>query len=124
MQFNTIGGRVDVKPNDYGLAARFAKRHSFVCMAVMLRQYMSEAPTLAVIGAADTYACPKMFPAKPLNKKVIDALLADLGPVTKVQNALSAWLDTYPWANADALRKGLYVSLRRHVSSASAVKSC
>ena len=54
MQFNTIGGKVDVKPNDYGLAARFEMRHSFVCMAIMLRQYMSEAPNLAVIGAAET----------------------------------------------------------------------
>ena len=62
MQFNTIGGRVDVKVTDYGLAARFEMRHSYCCMAVMLHQYLSELPATI---ESQTRACI----AKPLNKK-------------------------------------------------------
>ena len=61
LQFNTIGGRVDVRPSDYGFAAKFEMRHSFACMAIMLRQYMGECPNLAVIGATETYTCPNVF---------------------------------------------------------------
>ena len=49
MQFNTIGGRVDVKYTDYGLAARFEMRHSYCCMAIVLHQYLSECPNLAAV---------------------------------------------------------------------------
>ena len=64
MQFNTIGGRVDVKYTDYGLAARFEMRHSYCCMAVMLNQYLSE---LTVVSEIQTQA----WVAKPLNKKLL-----------------------------------------------------
>ena len=64
MQFNTIGGRVDVRYTDYGLAARFEMRHSYCCMAVMLNQYLTELP-------ASFESQAHAWIAKPLNKKLL-----------------------------------------------------
>ena len=98
MQFNTIGGRVDVQFRDYGLAARFEMRHSYCCMAVMLHQYLSELPASS---ESQTHARV----AKPLNKKVIDALLEDVAPLTTMHNFLKVLLHTYKWVNDERARE-------------------
>ena len=46
-QFTAIGGRVDVKHPDWGLAAKFQIRHAFASIAVMLHQYLCECPPYA-----------------------------------------------------------------------------
>ena len=98
MQFNTIGGRVDVKYTDYGLAARFEMRHSYCCMAVMLHQYLSELP-------ACIESQPRACIAKPLNRKIIDALLEDVAPLTTIHNFLKVCLQTYKWNKDERARE-------------------
>ena len=83
-QFTAIGGRVDVKYTDWGLAARLPDRQSFAIVAIMLHQYVVECPPIGCHN--EETVVPKR-----LNAKHIDALLTDLAPVIQIDRALRSW---------------------------------
>ena len=45
-QFQAIGGKVDVKYKDWGLAAKLDSRCPYAIVAVVLHKYMEECPAL------------------------------------------------------------------------------
>ena len=79
--FTAIGGRVDVKYPDWGLAAKLPDRYSFVIIAIMMYQYMVECPPIG--SHTEEVIVPRR-----LNPKHIEALITDLDPVSKVDTAL------------------------------------
>ena len=87
-QFNAIGGKVDVKFRDWGLAAKLDSRFPYAIVAIVLHQYLTECPPP---GSSQL----EMITPRPLNQKHIDALLADNGPVANVDTALRSFLSTY-----------------------------
>ena len=87
-QFTAIGGRVDVKYPDWGLAAKLPDRYSFVIIAIMMYQYMVECPPIG--SHTEEVIVPRR-----LNAKHIEALITDLDPVSKVDTALKTWLHNY-----------------------------
>ena len=87
-QFTAIGGRVDVRYKDWGLAAKLDGRYPYAIVAIVLYQYIVECPTFG------THSLELITP-KHLNAKHIDALLEDVEPVAKVDTALRSILNTY-----------------------------
>ena len=87
-QFTAIGGRVDVRYKDWGLAAKLDGRYPYAIVAIVLHQYITECP------AHGTHQLELITPKK-LNEKYIDALLADVEPVAKVDTALKSFMRTY-----------------------------
>ena len=43
-QFTAIGGRVDVRCRDWGLAAKLDGRYPFAIVAIVLHQYITDCP--------------------------------------------------------------------------------
>ena len=87
-QFTAIGGKVDVKHRDWGLAAKLDGRFPYAIVAIVLHQYITDCP------ARGTHQLELVTP-KTLNEKHIEALLADNEPVAKVDTALRSILHTY-----------------------------
>ena len=111
-QFTAIGGRVDVKYTDWGLAARLPDRQSFAIVAIMLHQYVVECPPIGC--HLETTVVPKK-----LNPKHIDELLTDLAPVAQMDTALRRWLSTYDPPDNDKHKEKLseVITLRAHLFS-------
>ena len=87
-QFTAIGGKVDVKHRDWGLAAKLDGRFPYAIVAIVLHQCITDCP------ARGTHQLELVTP-KQLNEKHIEALLADNEPVAKVDTALRSILHTY-----------------------------
>ena len=80
-QFQAIGGKVDVKYKDWGLAAKLDSRCPYAIVAIVLHKYMEECPAL---GACQT----DVIVARHVREQVIEALLQDNGPVAQVNNGI------------------------------------
>ena len=80
-QFTAIGGRVDVRDPDWGLAAKLPDYYSFAIIAIMLHQYLVECPPIG--SHTEEVIVPRR-----LNSKYMEALIIDLDPVSKVDTAL------------------------------------
>ena len=109
-QFTAIGGRVDVRYPDWGLAAKLPDYYSFAIIAIMLHQYLVECPP---IGSHTEEA---IVPRR-LNGKHIDALITDLDPVIKVDTALRKWLFTYNPPPTETYKEKLseVITLKAHL---------
>ena len=93
-QFTTIGGRVDVKPSDFGLAANLDPLSGFSILSVLLFQYESHCPKDPIdtsLGAVHTG-----YTAKALNKKWMDSLCEEPSVVRKYHNFVQKVLGHYP----------------------------
>ena len=109
-QFNAIGGKVDVKHKDWGLAAKLDSRFAYAIVAIVLHQYITDCP-------APGTSQLEMITPKQLNEKHIEALLADNEPVAKVDTALRSILHTYnPPASATyKLKLSEVLTLKAHL---------
>ena len=109
-QFTAIGGRVDVRYRDWGLAAKLDGRYPFAIVAIVLHQYITECP---VYGTHQL----ELITPKRLYEKHIDAFLADVEPVAKVDTALRSILGTYNPPPSDKLKEKLseVIACKAHV---------
>ena len=109
-QFTAIGGKVDVKHRDWGLAAKLDGRYPFAIVAIVLHQYITECP---VYGTHQL----ELITPKKLNDKFIDALLADVEPVAKVDTALKSIIGSYNPPASDTFKQKLseVLTLKAHV---------
>ena len=76
-QITSIGGRVDVKPADYGLAAKLDPQYGCAIVSIMLCQYLNSCPTQTIDTSNAEAACRADVIAKRLNAKWIDSLCED-----------------------------------------------
>ena len=111
-QFTAIGGRVDVKYPDWGLAATLPERFSFCIVAIMLHQYMAECPPLG--SHSEEVIVPRR-----LNSKHIEALLADLEPVGIVDMGLRQILVNYQPPENDTHKEKLSEVITLNATAAS-----
>ena len=109
-QFTAIGGRVDVRYKDWGLAAKLDGRYPFAIVAIVLYQYIPECP---VYGTHQL----ELITPKRLYEKHIDAFLADVEPVAKVDTALRSILGTYNPPASDKFKEKLseVLTFKAHV---------
>ena len=109
-QFGAVGGRVDVRYPDWGLAAKLPDYYSFAIIAIMLHQYLVECPPIG--SHTEEVIVPRR-----LNPKHIEALITDLDPVSKVDTALKKWLHVYQPPETDKHKEKLseVITLRAYL---------
>ena len=116
-QFTSIGGRVDVKPMDFGLAAKLDPQYGCAIVSIILSQYLTFCPTQKVDTSDAEAVCRNYVAARKLNAKWIESLQEDVHIVSLVNSFAHKMFSVYKVEQSDKMEEAFskVVDARTHL---------